>query len=110
MHTAPPTPPPQSPLLTMNLARHAADRVVFSTTIAPLHFLRKDDLGGAAGNSEMVLNFHSSLEDELGCVGTGVACACDWRTAYGRAVCSVLRTEREGPRRGQQCRLHGCKF
>ena len=76
MHTAPPTPPPQSPLLTMNLARRAADRVVFSTTIAPLHFLRKDDLGSAAGN-EMVLNFYEGLVDKFGCVGTGVTCACD---------------------------------
>ena len=44
-------------LMTTNLARRAADRVVFSATNAPLHFLSKDDLGSAAGN-EMVLNFY----------------------------------------------------
>ena len=57
MHTAPPTPPLQKPLLTTCLARCAADRVVFSATNMPLHLLRKDDLGSAAGN-EMVLNFY----------------------------------------------------
>ena len=109
MHTALPTPPLHRPLLTTCLACLAADRVVFSTTNDSLLFLQTDDVGSAAGE-EMVLDDCEGPKDDLGCVGTGVACACDWRAAYGRAVCSVLRTEREGPRRGQQCRLHGCKF
>ena len=65
-----------------------------------LLFSQTDDVGSAAGE-EMVLDVYEGPNDDLGCVGTRVTCACGWRIAFGRAVCTALRTEREGPRRGQ---------
>ena len=100
IHTALPTPPLQRPLLTTFLVRCAADRVHFSTTNNSLLFLQTDDVGSAAGE-EMVLDVCEGPKDDLGCVETRAAFASGWLTAFGRAVCTALRTEREGPRRGQ---------
>ena len=55
MHTALPTPPLQSPLLTTCLACLAADRVVFAAKNNSLLFVQTDDVGSAAGE-EMVLD------------------------------------------------------
>ena len=76
MHTASPTPQLQRPLLTTCLARCATDRVYFLTINTHFLFLQIDDVGSAAGE-EMVLDDCEGPKDDIGCVGTGVACACD---------------------------------
>ena len=95
MHTALPTPPLHRPLLTTCLACLVADRVHFSTFNNSLLFAQTDDAGSAAGE-EMVLDVCEGSGDDLGCVETRTAFASGWRTAFGRAVCSALRTERGG--------------